>query len=290
MVTETPVTSSLKVRPAVPSDRAPLMEFIKHVWGGHDYIPYVWDDWLLDKSGRMFVVDLGGVPVAMNRVKFVEDGSAWFEGVRVHPRYRGKGIATMLGDNSIRIAKGRGIHTYRLTSSSWNHKAHRQVARMDFREIARVSVYEARKGDKHRRHREVRRAGSEDLGRVVDMVKGSKEFKLGAGVMWDGYTAIALTRDVIRGRVQGGDVYLCGDALAVGAPGREGRNAWSQVCFLTGGKEDATKLVESIFAEGKGDTNLVYLPQGSRLIHQMRASGLRRAYSLILFEKKSFNG
>ena len=91
-------------RPARPSDKAPLMSFIREVWGGHDYIPYVWDWWLKDRTGKMFVVEVDGVPVGMNRVRFLEDGSAWFEGVRVHPDFRGKGLATMLGENSMKVA------------------------------------------------------------------------------------------------------------------------------------------------------------------------------------------
>ena len=32
-----------KVRPARAEDKEPLMSFIRQVWGGHDYLPYVWD-------------------------------------------------------------------------------------------------------------------------------------------------------------------------------------------------------------------------------------------------------
>ncbi|HKT22045.1 MAG TPA: GNAT family N-acetyltransferase, partial [Nitrososphaerales archaeon] len=108
------------VRPARLSDRAPLMSFIKDVWGGHDYIPRVWDHWIRDPRNKMFVVTVDGTPVGMNRLRFMEDGSAWFEGARVHPDYRSQGLGSLLGENSMKLAKDLGITTFRLTSGSRN--------------------------------------------------------------------------------------------------------------------------------------------------------------------------
>lgn len=56
-----------RVRPARPADKRPLMSFIKDNWGGHDYIPRMWDEWLKDKTGKVFIVEADGVPVGMNK-------------------------------------------------------------------------------------------------------------------------------------------------------------------------------------------------------------------------------
>ena len=127
------------VRPARASDRGTLMSFIKDVWGGNDYIPQVWDHWLRDRRGRMFVVESGGVPVGMNKVSFLDDGSAWFQGARVHPEHRGKGLATLLGENSMRFAARRGVRVFRLTTGTRDIPSRRQTARMGFEELARFS-------------------------------------------------------------------------------------------------------------------------------------------------------
>ena len=34
------------IRPTLPSDTPDVLEFCKRIWDGHDYIPYVWDEWL----------------------------------------------------------------------------------------------------------------------------------------------------------------------------------------------------------------------------------------------------
>src|SRR5229473_3595212 len=132
------------VREANPSDKKPLMEFVAKTWGGHDYIPTVWDEWLRDKGGKIFVAEVDGKQVGMNRVRLLRDGTGWLEGVRIHPDFRGKGLASLLGEMSMRYASGFGVSTFRLTSSSRNRAAHRQVAKMGFSEVARFDVYRAR--------------------------------------------------------------------------------------------------------------------------------------------------
>jgi hypothetical protein len=48
------------IRPALPLDREAVLEFCKFIWDGHDYIPDVWDDWMADPSGEMFVAEYAG--------------------------------------------------------------------------------------------------------------------------------------------------------------------------------------------------------------------------------------
>ncbi len=171
-----------RVRPARPADKKPLMSFIKDVWGGNDYILRVWDDWLHDRHGRMFVVEADGVPVGMNRIRFLEDGSVWFEGARVHPDYRGRGLATLLGENSMRVARARGSTVFRLTSGSKNKVAHRQIAKIGFEEAARFSVYEPREGMKLSPTEEAEGVRPSGAGEAARVLMRSKEFRLGKGV------------------------------------------------------------------------------------------------------------
>ncbi len=266
------------------------MSFIKDIWGGHDYIPYVWDEWLGDELGRMFVVEVGGVPVGMNRVRFLEDGSAWFEGVRIHPDFRGRGLASMLGENSMDVARNRGVKVFRLTSSSWNRTAHRQIARIRFKEASRVSVYEPKKGRRFLPQKSVRRAEAANLERVVESIGESREFKLGSGVFWDSFAAVALSPRVVKNLVARGEVWVSEGAVVVTRRAKEGKEAWRQVCFLAGEREGAEKLLSHVLSlEGdvKGTRKLVFLPQGSPLIGAVRGMGFKRLASLILFVRSA---
>jgi GNAT superfamily N-acetyltransferase len=283
----------VEVREARPADKKPLMDFIKDVWEGHDYIPRVWDDWLRDKGSKMFVVLADGRQVGMNRVRFLEDGSAWFEGARVHPQFRGMGLATALGEKSMDVANRKGVEVYRLTSGTWNKQAHRQIARMGFKEAARVSVYVPPEGMRLGPQTGVRRAGYDDLPEVVRSIRTSREFTLGSGVMWDTFAANALTRKVIARALGDGEVYLAEGALGVAMSGGEGTEAWRQVGFLTGDEKGVVRLVRHFFGlreKRKPSRRLVYVPQGSRVIGALRRAGMKRDFSLILFELKAAKG
>ncbi len=280
-----------RVRSARPSDKKPLMNFIKDVWGGHDYIPLVWDQWLADESGKMFVVEADGRAVGMNRVRFLEDGSAWFEGARVHPDYRGKGLASMLGENSMRVAAQRGARVFRLTSGSTNRAAHRQIARIKFKETARFSVYEPGKGVRLRPRPGAERMSPDRFGKAVELLRRTREFALGTGVVWHDFTAASLTPDVVRARLREGAVWRRGDALAVVQEGGEGEGRWEEIGFIGGPVEDASVLIGALVGRNKkAKERWVFVPQRSPLIHMLRARGYVRNFAMVLFERRAANG
>ncbi len=282
-----------RVRAARQSDKAPLMDFIKQVWGGHDYIPRVWDQWIRERGANMFVVEVAGRPVGMNRVRFLEDGNAWFEGARIHPAHRGRGLASKLGRNSLRIAAERGVKICRLVSGSRNKAAHRQIARIGFKEVARMSLYSPRKNHRFRPQAGVRKAKPEDAPWLTSLIESSKEFKVGSGVYWDTFTAISLTPETIDRRVKEGLVYLSEDAVAVAKQGGEGRGTWRQICFATGDTKGVARIIKHVFGKKerrKATWRIVYAPQRSPLIATAKAAGLERWGSSILFERRAPKG
>jgi len=281
-----------RVRRARPSDKAPLMSFIKDVWGGHDYIPKVWDAWLEDHRGEVFVVEADGVPVGMNRVRVLEDGSAWFEGARVHPDFRGRGLGSMLGENSMEVARKRGVDVFRLTSGSRNRPAHRQIARMGFSEVARFSVYEPPRERKVKPKGDAELVGAASLAAALRLLRGTREFELGKGVFWHDFTAAALTTAVVRNLLKEGAVWNNGEAIAVTRQGGEGEGAlWEEICFLGGPPVDGMNLVCALLGRNiRARERWVFVPQGSPLIHSLRNAGFVRNFSMILFERRVANG
>ncbi|HEV2137434.1 MAG TPA: GNAT family N-acetyltransferase [Nitrososphaerales archaeon] len=280
-----------RIRPARAEDKEPLMSFIKDVWGGHDYIPEVWDDWLGDPTGKMFVVEVGGVPVGMNHLKFLEDGSAWFEGIRVHPDYRGRGLASMLGENSMKIARDRGVDIFRLTSGSHNKIAHRQIARVKFAEVARFSAYEPRGKVRSKPTIDTPKITAKEFSQVMSQIGRTKEYQLGRGVFWHNWTATSLSPKVVRELLAEGAVWRNGEAVAVAREGGEGNRRWEELCFIGGPEGDAWMLLISLFGRNAGVTNRwVFLPQKSPLIHKLRTEGFVRNFSMILFERRAANG
>jgi GNAT superfamily N-acetyltransferase len=104
-------------RPALPSDRADVLEFTKFIWNGHDYIRYVWDDWLADPEGILTVAEYGGHPVGLGKVSLSAPGQWWLQGLRVDPKFQGLKIASHIhayldewwldhGDGVVRLMTG----------------------------------------------------------------------------------------------------------------------------------------------------------------------------------------
>jgi GNAT superfamily N-acetyltransferase len=277
-----------RVRPARPADKEPLMTFIKDNWGGHDYIPQAWDGWLEDKGGRVFVVEVDGVPVGMSRVKFLLDGSAFLQAARVHPDFRGRGLATLMGSSAIRFAADRGVKVFRLDSRSTNKTAHRQIARMNFKELTRVNVYEPGERAKFTPQEGVRLAVVSELPRVTKLITESREFRLGSGVYWDSYEATSLSPSIIERLVSDGAVWTSGESVGVATLSGARDRTWRQVSFLTGTGEGPMKLVRHVLglknAAGTA-RRMVWIPLGSRIIAALRRAGFRRHGTQILFER-----
>jgi GNAT superfamily N-acetyltransferase len=279
-----------RVRPARPGDKEPLMSFIKDNWGGHDYIPKAWDEWLRDEEGKVFVAETDGVPVGMNRVKFLLDGSAFLEAARVHPDFRGRGLATMLGKSAMRYAIGRGVKVFRLDSRSTNKTAHRQIARMKFKELSRVNLYEPKEGTKFSPQEGVRQVEMSKLSRVTSQILESREFRLSSGVYWDTYEAMSLNSSIIKKLVREGAVWITGESVCVATLGGGRDRTWRQVSFLTGKGDEPMKLVRHILGlkeTAEAARQMVWIPQGSRIIGTLRRAGFSRRGTQILFERRS---
>jgi GNAT superfamily N-acetyltransferase len=279
------------VRVAKPSDKKPLMDFVKKTWGGHDYVPSVWDEWLRNKGGKIFVVEVDGKQVGMNRVRLLEDGTGWLEGVRIHPNFRGQGLASLLGEKSMQYASKLGVSTFRLTSSSRNRAAHRQVAKMGFSEVARFDVFRARTKPRLLRGGGVHRLSPVNLSKALRVIRGSDEYRAGMGVYWDAFVTRTLDRHALSELVAKGYVFSASDekrntAIAVCAPAKEGKEVWLQMSFLCGEPALCKKIVSHIFRSSrpKRDENFVFLPKGSRLSKSLKEIGLKKSFQMVVFE------
>ena len=267
------------------------MDFVTKTWGGHDYVPSVWDEWLRDKGGKMFVVEVDGKLVGMNRVRLLKDGTGWLEGVRIHPDFRGKGLASLLGERSMKYASNLGVSTFRLTSSSRNRAARRQVAKMGFSEVARFDVFRARTKSSLLRGGGVDRLSPSDLSKALRVIRGSEEYRAGKGVYWDAFVTRALDRESLSELIAKRYVFSARDeegnnAVAVCGPAREGEEVWLQMSFLCGEPALCKKIVSHLFRSSrpKRDENFVFLPKGSRLSKSLKEVGLKKYFQMVVFE------
>ena len=107
-----------EVRPARPEDREAVLAFCQQTWEWGDYLEYVWDEWLNNPQGKLFVATIDGQPVGVANIRMLNKTEAWFEGMRIDPTFRQQGIASALFNAQLAEAK----HAW-----SYHYQAHYRI-------------------------------------------------------------------------------------------------------------------------------------------------------------------
>lgn len=128
-------------RPALPSDTADVLEFTKYIWEGHDYIHYVWKDWLADPDGLLVTAQFGARVVGIAKVSLISPGQWWLEGLRVDAKLQGLKIGSHLHEytDAWWIRHGNGL--IRLMTSSQRVQVHHLSERTGYARIGEVLGY-----------------------------------------------------------------------------------------------------------------------------------------------------
>lgn len=118
------------------SDRKAVFKFCEKTWSWGDYIPRVWDRWLKEKNGRVFVATINGVPVGISHLSIDKPHEVWLGGARTDPNYRRMGVATAITKKCLEYAKRKGAKVARLVTESNNIAAQALLRKLEFKPIA----------------------------------------------------------------------------------------------------------------------------------------------------------
>ena len=133
------------VRRAHSSDREAVFKFCEKTWSWGDYIPDVWDKWLKDKSGRVFIATIGDVPVGITHLSIDKPHEVWLSGARTDPNHRRMGVATAITRKCLDYAKRRGAKVARLTTESDNIAAQAVIEKLGFKPTAEFTEMKTEK-------------------------------------------------------------------------------------------------------------------------------------------------
>lgn len=221
----------IEIRPARPEDRDAVLAFCTQTWDWGDYIEYVWDEWLHDPNGVLFVTTIDGQPVGVAHMRMLTPVEAWLEGMRIDPAYRGRGLAGALDNEMLAEAMRRGAKVARLITESTNSSSIRLLERGLMRQVGAYAPYKAMPITAPSR----RQYGLEmptlattaDLNDIIDYLNASNIFPAVGGLYYEGFTAYSITREMLETKIAAHSVYLLRrwdrlDGLAIAQP-REGR-------------------------------------------------------------------
>ncbi len=136
--------NSIRVRAARAEDKDAILAFCRQTFSWGDYIPEVWDDWLHNTRGRMFVGLADRNPVGMMHVALLDDGAAWMEGMRVHPDFRRRGVASSMDATGRMYARECGIQLARLATGKDNIAAQNALCSLGYTRVGRYAEWTAK--------------------------------------------------------------------------------------------------------------------------------------------------
>ena len=105
-------------RPALPLDFPGMLELTSQIWEGDDYIPKVWQAWLSDPDGLLAVAEYKSKAVGLGKLTKLSEQDWWLEGLRVHPQFEGRGIASRIHRYLLDIWEKNGSGTIRFATAS----------------------------------------------------------------------------------------------------------------------------------------------------------------------------
>ncbi len=241
----------VRVRKARSSDREAVFDFCRKTWSWGDYIQEVWDSWLEDREGRVFVATVNDMPVGVSYVSIDKPHEAWLRGARTDPNFRRMGIAETIAKRCLQYVRKKDVKTARLVTDSDNKAAQGLLKKLGFKPVAdfaelvcRRFAEEASTGTRWARHA--------DLERLWKYLQRSEGYRKSAGL----YTVLfhwfsldkadlarfinqrkAIVHEDVRGRLDG--LILVDYATAM-----QWQKNTMQTCYIDGTHDAVTDMAK----------------------------------------------
>jgi len=277
----------VRIRKARPADKAPILEISKKIWGGHDYLPSVWDDWLADKNARFIVAAVSGRTVGCARARLQTNYVAWLEGVRVHEQYRGLGIAGKLNHSLLEWAKRKGARVARLSTSSSNRASREHLKKIGFPVIQTFQRLESTRGLRVKPAGVTASRGSAKA--LWNWLRTRPNVAENHAMYSDGWTWYPLTLQTLKKLMSQGRVFTMIREKQVKACCifiDEDRAL--TMGFVAGERGDVVKLARMLrfmMFRKKREKLRVLLPSKSPLILALERSGFEKIAKILVYEK-----
>ncbi|MFC1878843.1 GNAT family N-acetyltransferase [Chloroflexota bacterium] len=128
-------------RPGREIDTGDMIELTSTIWNGDDYVPKTWADWLADERGLLAVAEYQGRVLGLGKLSRLTEDAWWLKGLRVHPAYEGRGIASQLNQYMMAYWLQHGCGTIRLATSAKRVQVHRLCRRHSMKKILELTWF-----------------------------------------------------------------------------------------------------------------------------------------------------
>ena len=278
------------LRRAQPGDKRTVEDLCRRIWGRHDYLPEVFDEWVRDRRGGLWLASIDDRVVGVAKLTLLGDREAWLHALRVDPRCRRRGVATALVAHRLDRAKRLGARVARLDTGDDNIAVQRLARRFAFRRVGRYTFWRRRA-----------RVGPVPRSAVAADLNALERLALtGDGLLHERFARRALDRKDLARAIRRHDCLVAGrlgrplamaivDRTSLPAGTRSGAALERlRVLHLGGSGQGLRSLLAALPAEAarRGLQN-VGIPAQARHWPALRALQYRRPWpdSMLLFEK-----
>jgi GNAT superfamily N-acetyltransferase len=124
-------------------DKPQMLALTARIWDGEDYLPSVWDEWMAETEGVLAVTELAGQIVGIGKLTRLTAEQWWLEGLRTHPDFEGRGLASHTTDYLLAAWQKAGGSIIRLTTASFRIPVHRLSEKRGFVKTGEYSFFRA---------------------------------------------------------------------------------------------------------------------------------------------------
>lgn len=193
--------TKLKIRFARQSDKEAVLAFCQKLQDA--YIINVWDKWLNDSSGRIFVATIDDAPVAIQRVVLMSQNEAWWEGLRVDFRYQRQGISKVLEYHRDKYLQENDIKILRCCIYFYNDIMSKILSRRtEWKKIENYSLYYCKKPFLVSQKTILIQLKLNDFDSAISLIK-EKDLYVSIGAKWQELTSKQLKKLLIEKKVWG---------------------------------------------------------------------------------------
>jgi GNAT superfamily N-acetyltransferase len=190
------------IKRAQPEDKGDILEISAQVWEGHDYLPLVLDLWLTE--GGLWVAELNGRVVGFAKTSSLSPGELWFEGLRVGPEYRNRGIARALAKAQLEDALTQAPRSIRFATAEVNHESIHIAEELGFREIARFTYMGGSVGEGTKSPKVVQ---ATDPNKVAQFIFNSEAYLQSRGLLSHGWIFKDLSKTLLEELARQGALF-----------------------------------------------------------------------------------
>ena len=214
----------MKIRHATKSDKGEVLRFCVNTFEWGDYIDQVWDFWISDRNGVLLVAEhdeeynIHGKKrssvIAISHASLCPNNkNVWLEGIRVHPNFRNRYIATQLLNSMISYGKEQGADEASAIVAGNNIPSQLMMESNGFAIISKWSYYTINKIPKRVDKVKLRSkvVTSEDTETVRNYLRRSEVYKSSGKTYFNSWRWYSLDLSVLEDFIKDEKVLVIGN-------------------------------------------------------------------------------